>query len=107
MVVIAYLISILVLGALITENIYLFKQVSFLESQLNSYVLSAAKSQASLNYQRRNFRLYARSLQHKALSKQTIDTSMMYFPASSTWDDLYIATYNETMKSALTKLTPN
>lgn len=104
---VAYFAGFCVLATVFVGTIHLFIKVAFLESKIASYVLLAAKSHASLNFQREDYRLCVPTFQTGNALGQTREPSVKEIPVSSKWDELYIKTYNDTMKSALSKSMTN
>jgi len=103
------IINFIVLASAIIGLILLFDRMTLLENQLNTYVLLAAKSHASLNFERHDYRLLVSIPENgKPTSWNETNTSLKkQTPVSSKWDELYIITYNESMKSSLRSITTN
>ena len=92
-----------ILAIAITWTFSLARRLIIAEGQLQTYARLAAKSHASLNYERGKFTfLVSENAQETTASSGTTNNPVVErIPVVSKWDKLYIVLYNEQMSSLL------
>lgn len=92
------LVFLIVLAAAVGASLLSWSRVVLMQSELNTYVRLAAQSHASLNFERGTHYLLSPVLLKDRPSGH-FETNE--FPVLTKWDSLYIALYNERMRSLL------